>query len=89
MRIDCDNKIDWRKDYSSHRYTVIDCPLTIKNLCYKMLEDLELKFGAFDFIVDEEDNWVFLEVNPNGQWQWLEEKLNLNISEKIVEYLVM
>ena len=54
-----------------------------------MLEDLELKFGAFDFIVDEEDNWVFLEVNPNGQWQWLEEKLNLNISEKIVEYLVM
>jgi glutathione synthase/RimK-type ligase-like ATP-grasp enzyme len=89
VRIDCDNKIDWRKDYSSHRYTVIDCPLTIKNLCYKMLEDLELKFGAFDFIVDEEDNWVFLEVNPNGQWQWLEEKLNLNISEKIVEYLVM
>lgn len=89
VRIDCDDKIDWRKDYDSHRYTVIDCPLAIKNMCNQMLEDLELKFGAFDFIVDEEDNWIFLEVNPNGQWQWLEEKLNLNISEKIVEYLVM
>ena len=31
---------------------------------------------------------IFLEVNPNGQWQWLEKILNLNISGEIINYLI-
>jgi D-alanine-D-alanine ligase-like ATP-grasp enzyme len=52
-----------------------------------MMEDFHIVFGAFDFIVTPDDEWVFLEVNPNGQWLWLEESLQLDISQKIVEYL--
>ena len=44
--------------------------------------------GAFDFIVTPEDKWVFLEVNPNGQWLWLEQSLNLDISKKILDNLI-
>ena len=47
-----------------------------------------LNFGAFDYIVTPENEWIFLELNPNGQWLWLEEALNLDISEKIINYLL-
>ena len=53
-----------------------------------MMEDFNLIFGAFDFIVTPEDKWVFLEVNPNGQWLWLEQSLNLDISKKILDNLI-
>lgn len=52
------------------------------------MDAFNLMFGAFDFIVTPRNEWVFLEVNPNGQWLWLERSLNLNISQKIVEYLI-
>ena len=88
VRIDTKDKVDWRKDYENHKYTVIECPQNVKSVCMKMLSDFGLKFGAFDFIVNELDEWIFLEVNPNGQWLWLEVSLGLDISQKIVDYLV-
>lgn len=87
VRIDTKNKIDWRADYQNHKYTQIDCPDDIIKKCYQLMEDFELTFGAFDFIVTPKDEWIFLEVNPNGQWLWLEQSLGLDISKKIVGYL--
>lgn len=88
VRIDTENKIDWRADYHNHRYTQIACPNDVIMKCYKLMDDFELEFGAFDFIVTPENEWIFLEVNPNGQWLWLEQSLKLDISKKIVEYLI-
>ncbi len=88
VRIDTKNKVDWRSDYQNHQYSLINCPKSIIEKCYKMMKDFELKFGAFDFIVTPNGEWVFLEINPNGQWLWLEERLNLDISKKIIEYLI-
>ena len=88
IRIDTRNKVDWRADYENHKYSKIICPNHIIEKCYQLLEDFSLKYGAFDFIVTPKNEWVFLEVNPNGQWLWLEQSLELDISKKIVEYLV-
>lgn len=87
VRIDTQNKIDWRADYQNHKYSLISCPDIIVEKCMTMMSDFELQFGAFDFIVTPQNQWVFLELNPNGQWLWLEESLELDISRKIVEYL--
>lgn len=88
VRIDTISKLDWRADYENHKYTLIDCPGEIKQKCLKMMNDFHLSFGAFDFIVTPDNEWVFLEVNPNGQWLWLEKCLNLDISDQIVRWLV-
>lgn len=88
VRIDSLNPIDWRADYSNLSYTIIDCPSEIAKQCFEMMKKMQINFGAFDYIVNNEDEWVFLEVNPNGQWLWLEEELGINISRKIVEYLI-
>lgn len=87
VRIDTKNKIDWRTDYENHKYTQINCPDSIIKKCYQLMEDFNLIFGAFDFIVTPKDEWIFLEVNPNGQWLWLEQSLGLDISKRIVDYL--
>ena len=87
VRIDSPDKVDWRKNYNLLKYSLIKVPPTIKEKCKMMLFHYGLKFGAFDFIVDSNDDWIFLEVNPNGQWLWLEKELNLNISEKIIHLL--
>jgi D-alanine-D-alanine ligase-like ATP-grasp enzyme len=31
-----------------------------------------LRFAAIDFVVDVEGQWFFLEINPGGQWAWLD-----------------
>lgn len=81
------NKIDWRIDQSNNRYELISIPKDIKEKCLKMMDIMNLKFGAFDFIVDKNENYIFLEVNPNGQWLWLEKLLGLKISNRIINYL--
>ncbi len=88
VRIDTLNKIDWRKDYENHKYTIIDIPNEIKEFIYMCMNDFEIEFGAFDFIVNNADEWVFLEVNPNGQWLWLEQELNISISDEIFRLLL-
>lgn len=88
VRIDSENKLDWRRNYKGLKYGLIDCPPLILEQCKNLLNDFQLNYGAFDFIVDENDQWFFLEVNPNGQWLWLEYELQIPISEKIVKYLV-
>ena len=88
VRIDTQNRVDWRTDYQNHRYTSIICPDRIRLKCCQMMDDFNLVFGAFDFIVTPQNEWIFLEVNPNGQWLWLEQSLKLDISKKIVDYLI-
>jgi len=87
VRIDTLDKLDWRKDYDNHKYSLIECPEKIKDECLKILNHYNLVFGAFDYIVTPENKWFFLELNPNGQWLWLEEALNLKISNNIFDYL--
>jgi glutathione synthase/RimK-type ligase-like ATP-grasp enzyme len=38
----------------------------------QMLEIFGLNFGAFDIIRDDDDELYFIELNPNGQWYWIE-----------------
>lgn len=86
VRIDSEDKVDWRKSDSKNKYSKIDLPKDIEIKCLNMLNKLDLNFGAFDFIVND-GKFIFLEVNPNGQWYWLEEELDLKISNDIFNFL--
>jgi glutathione synthase/RimK-type ligase-like ATP-grasp enzyme len=66
--------VDWRRsDYRQIRHEPLEPPEEICSRCLKMCNLFNLRFGAFDFIVDKDANWYFLEVNPNGQWLWIQE----------------
>lgn len=90
-RIDADSdaaRTDWRADYKKLRYSVIDPPRSIVDGISVLLGSLGLRFGALDFAVNKAGEWVFLDLNPNGQWSWIEHETGLPICAAIAAALL-
>lgn len=79
--------IDWRADYSALSYTVLTPPAHIVDGVRRFMATFGLTFGAFDFVITPDDQWVFLECNPGGQYGWLEGHTGLPITDTIVNLL--
>jgi ATP-grasp ribosomal peptide maturase len=62
---------DWRADYDSLTYSPIPTPDRVRVAVGKLISALGLRFGAVDFVVTSAGDWIFLEINPNGQWAWI------------------
>ena len=47
-----------------------------------------ISYGSFDFAVDGDGQWWFLEVNEGGQFLWLDAfNCNLHVQEKFLAFL--
>jgi glutathione synthase/RimK-type ligase-like ATP-grasp enzyme len=79
---------DWRNvDSDALRHEAFDLPAAVRSQCVTLVKALGLNFGAIDLILTPGDELVFLEVNPNGQWVWLEEATGVPIKDAIVRLL--
>lgn len=78
-------KVDWRKKRLN--FVEDKLPTKIESFCVQLLKELNLGFGAIDLIKSTDGQYYFLEINPNGQWVWIENQTGLKISEAIIEYL--
>lgn len=80
--------IDWRRsDTNELAHTVHTLPPQVSDSCLRLVKLLGLNYGALDLVLTPKNEYVFLEINPNGQWAWLEDELNLPISEEIANWL--
>lgn len=79
--------IDWRADYNSLTYETTSVPRDVASAVLRYMDEMELAFGALDFIVDEGGTWWMLECNPCGQWDWIEGATGQPISEAIADEL--
>ena len=62
---------DWRTiPKESLQYNDIKLPEPIISACIALTRKLELQFAAID-LLKREDKYYFLEVNPTGEWDWL------------------
>lgn len=81
--------IDWRRDQPKvqlkHEIEKID--IKLEQSCIKLVKKLNLIFGAIDMIVTPTGQYVFLEINPNGQWLWIELMLGAKISDALIDAL--
>jgi ATP-GRASP peptide maturase of grasp-with-spasm system len=80
-------KIDFRK-YGNNRNEPYKLPDNIENKLKKVFKELELNCGSVDLIVDQDDNYVFLEINPVGQYGMTSEPCNYNLDKLIANYLI-
>lgn len=80
-------RLDWRRDYDSVQLSIIGVPKAVERSVRRFMTDLELVFSTFDFIVDDQGRWVFLEANTNGQWGFVEKDTKLPIAAAIAEAL--
>src|SRR5262249_39589241 len=80
-------RADWRSDYAQLRYEQIEVPAGIAARMGGYLRMLGLAFGAFDFVVTPDGEWVMLECNPAGQWLWLQEETGVPIAAALADLL--
>ncbi|MEV5136211.1 ATP-grasp ribosomal peptide maturase [Streptomyces syringium] len=80
--------LDWRKDYSVLTYTVEHLPARVEKALRAYLDRLELVSGSFDLAVDRAGDYWWLELNPNGQWGWLETETGLPMSAAFADLLM-
>ncbi|QNG47727.1 MvdC/MvdD family ATP grasp protein [Sphingobium yanoikuyae] len=66
--------VDWRNhSLGSVAMKKVEIPDPVKKFCFNMLRVLGLVYGAFDFIIKSNEQWVFLEVNESGQFLFMEQ----------------
>lgn len=53
-----------------------------------LMEELHLNTGSLDFIKDQDGRYVFLEVNPTGQFGMVDFSCNYGLHKKIAEILM-
>jgi MvdD-like protein with pre-ATP grasp domain len=86
---DGDRETDWRAiDPARLAYEKQRLPSSLEAACVTLVKAFSLSFAALDFIVTPTGEHVFLELNPSGQWGWLEEATGLPLTDAIVEQLV-
>jgi ATP-GRASP peptide maturase of grasp-with-spasm system len=54
----------------------------------KLMDLLQLKSGSIDIILSDKNEYVFLEVNPAGQFGMVSYPCNYNLEKKVADYLV-
>ena len=83
-----ETEVDWRQGSRIDlKHERIELDQFLQQRCVDLVGALGLKFGAIDFICDQEDKLWFLEINPNGQWAWIENLTGYPISKAIVDEL--
>jgi glutathione synthase/RimK-type ligase-like ATP-grasp enzyme len=66
--------LDIRRDnMAGVEYRVVNLPENIDIALKSLLGSYGLRFAAVDFAVDHIGRWIFFEINPNGQWAWLDQ----------------
>lgn len=80
---------DWRRAYVAGglRFEVFDLPKTLQSKCVEITKALGLNFGAIDLLLDKKGKYWFLEINPNGQWAFIEDDTGLQIGKAIADQL--
>ncbi|WP_261801953.1 ATP-grasp ribosomal peptide maturase [Streptomyces sp. ISID311] len=79
--------LDWRQDYSALSYAVTDLPARMNKALLAYLDHFGVVSGSFDLAVDQEGDYWWLELNPNGQWGWLEGETGLDMSAAFADLL--
>ena len=79
--------LDWRVVKNNIHINRSILPNDIVEKCMRCISELNLQFGAID-LIKANDEYYFLEINPNGEWGWLQKKLEFPIAEAITEQLI-
>jgi glutathione synthase/RimK-type ligase-like ATP-grasp enzyme len=80
------SRIDWRGGDPEHE--LFDLPQHVEASIHRLMGAFGLNFASLDMIVTPDGDYVFLELNPNGQWLWLEFELGLPLVSCMADLLM-
>ncbi len=79
--------LDWRLEQlrGEHlRHETFELPPDVEALCLELPKRMGLRYSSMDLIEDQEGKFWFLELNPNGQWAWIEQLTGCKIRDAII-----
>jgi glutathione synthase/RimK-type ligase-like ATP-grasp enzyme len=85
-----ETSVDWRTwdltgvDLEHKRF---DLPEALRAQCLELNHRLNLGFSCIDMVQTKNGDFYFLEVNPNGQWAWIEDLVHFPIRDSIIDLL--
>ena len=81
---------DWRRDglQMIQDWQPYELPREVEEKVLRLMDYFVLNYGAIDIIVTPDGRHVFLEVNPVGEFFWLERCPGLPISDAIADLLL-
>lgn len=82
-------KVDFRAYDLKYPNRIVPCdiPLELKRKIKKMMLELNLKTGSIDLIKSSND-FIFLEINPVGQFEMISKCCNFRLEKIIAQYLI-
>jgi len=78
--------LDWRRA-RQRPWARYELPVDVADGCRAVVAAFRLRFGALDLAVDGDGTHWFLELNPNGEWGWLQ-RAGLPIAEALADTLL-
>jgi len=87
-----ETKVDWRlSDYYKIplKQYKISLPECINKFCLDITKRFKLKYSAIDLVLGKDGFYYFLELNPNGQWAWIEQLGIHKIRDAIIDELLL
>lgn len=76
---------DWRAGEPEHE--VFSLPEHVKASIRRLMRSFDINFASIDLIVTPTGEYVFLDLNPNGQWLWLEVEAGLPLVAGMADLL--
>ena len=82
-------RLDIRKDnMDGVQYNNISLPYAIEKKLVRLVKSYKLRFAAIDMGITNTGKWIFFEINPNGQWAWLDILGVANFHEKLLAQML-
>ncbi len=85
---DSENKHIDIRNRQNNRYTICELPTEVEQKILLTMDGLNLQTGSLDILLDGDDNWWFLEINPVGQFDMMYTYGHIDIYGNIAEQLI-
>lgn len=82
-----DWRLDQKFDYKEKEWFPLEISQKDKESILALSNDLSINFGRYDFMIDENGNLQFLELNANGQWVFLDLSNEYGLLDCVVDWL--
>ncbi len=89
------NGLDWRQAIGTSlvdsSWEKVELPVELSTNINYFMRDLGLRYGRIDLMTKDKtcQNTTFLEVNPNGQWAWLDLSGNNGLFDAVINFLII
>ena len=76
------------KDNKEVKYKFFQLPASFQDKIIDLTSILGLRFCTYDVVLDKAENYFLVDINPAGNWLWLDRLFDMEISKEIIKALL-